>query len=309
MSERGAVVGAPRRDGRADVLRQHAARARREHVEAGVGDDPVHPRAEARARLVGRERSPTPSAARPAAHRRRREIRRACGRRTRAARGRAVRSAHETRARRRRGRPPPGARHCAAKRSTSRIFRSWTDDWHARPSFHEQTTPRKARSDEQRVLQRQRLPRWISRTSRHGHGARRRSDLRGLGGSMGQAPELALPDATLQGEVEARRRRRDRHRQPYRRAYLPAHRRQHHGQAHVRARRADVARGSAVPHAGVRADLAGPRAVGRPGGTTFYFVNDGIESARSGKRAPRPAIATSASPAAPTRSSVTSAPV
>jgi hypothetical protein len=58
MSERGAVVGGARRDGRADVLGQHAARARLEHVEAAVRDDPVHPRAEARARLVGRERSP-----------------------------------------------------------------------------------------------------------------------------------------------------------------------------------------------------------------------------------------------------------
>jgi hypothetical protein len=50
--------GRPRRDRRADVLRQHATRARLEHVEAGVGDDPVHPRAEARARFVRRERAP-----------------------------------------------------------------------------------------------------------------------------------------------------------------------------------------------------------------------------------------------------------
>ena len=44
----------------------------------------------------------------------------------------------------------------------------------------------------------------------------------------------------------------------------------------------------------------------RPGGTTFYFVNDGIES--FARRARWPAIATSASPAAPTSSSSTCAP-
>jgi len=110
MSERGAVVGGPGAVDGPTSWGSTRARAPLEHVEAGVRDDPVHPRAEARARLVGRERSP-----RLELRVLQRivgvvEIRRARGRRTRAARDRAVRSAHETRARRRRGRPHQGSK-------------------------------------------------------------------------------------------------------------------------------------------------------------------------------------------------------
>ena len=52
-----------------------------------------------------------------------------------------------------------------------------------------------------------------------------------------------------------------------------------HGQAHVRRRRAGVAGGGAVPHAGLRRDARERDPWERPGGTTFHFVNDGIEAA------------------------------
>ena len=58
MSSRIAVVGGPGATGGPDVLGQHAPLPLPEHVEARVRRDAVHPRAEARGRLVRSEMPP-----------------------------------------------------------------------------------------------------------------------------------------------------------------------------------------------------------------------------------------------------------
>ena len=79
-----------------------------------------------------------------------------------------------------------------------------------------------------------------------------------LGELMGQQwmelQQWIFPHAVLPGEPEARRGRRGRARQRHRAGDVRAHRRERDGQAHVRRRRADVAGGRAVPHAGLRRD-------------------------------------------------------
>ena len=130
----------------------------------------------------------------------------------------------------------------------------------------------------------------MSRTSRHRtRRACRRPDLPGLGGPVGQAPELGLPAAILPRSGEARRRRRDRRRQPDPRAHVPAHR---HVSIAERRMFATSANGCGPREApfhspGVRAarPLQAREPWVRPGGTTDNFVNDGIESALRQARA------------------------
>ncbi len=86
------------------------------------------------------------------------------------------------------------------------------------------------------------------------HRARGAHGRAGLDGAVDGAAAVGLPAAVLPGEPEVRRGRRGGARQRHPARDLRAHRRERVGQAHVRARRAGVAGGGAVPHAGVRRD-------------------------------------------------------
>src|SRR6266571_1414327 len=85
-------------------------------------------------------------------------------------------------------------------------------------------------------------------------GAQGRPGCAALDGAVDGTAAVDIPAAVLPGEPEARRGRRGRARQRHRAGDVRAHRRERDGQAHVRPRRAGVAGGGAVPHAGLRRD-------------------------------------------------------
>ena len=100
-----------------------------------------------------------------------------------------------------------------------------------------------------------------------------------LGREVGCADALDHQPAVLPREPQARARRRDRSGKRHGPEHHGAHRRQHHGQANVRAGRASWPE-EAPFHTPVYVLTHEKREPWvRPGGTTFYFVNDGPESA------------------------------
>ncbi len=125
------------------------------------------------------------------------------------------------------------------------------------------------------------------------------------GAAVEGAAAVGLPAAVLPGEPVARRGRRGGPRQRHPAGDVRADRRERDGQAHVRGRRARVAGGGAVPHAGVRRDAREARPLGAAGRDHLPLRRRRHRArARAGPRRP-PATGTSASRAAARRSSST----
>src|SRR5271165_4444262 len=145
---------------------------------------------------------------------------------------------------------PPGSCATRRPRSTTRS-RAAGRPWATWQPTSPRSFGRELRTDGRKgVLQRDDLAGRVHRA----RGAHGRPGCAALDGAVDGTAAVDIPAAVLPGEPEARRGRRGRARQRHRAGDVRAHRRERDGQAHVRPRRAGVAGGGAVPHAGLRRD-------------------------------------------------------